>query len=78
MTRADYIGSIGVFLLLVAFFFNEIGVFEVRGRPYQLLNLIGAGLSCYASWMIGFAPFVVLEGVWGAVAMVALVRDWNG
>jgi hypothetical protein len=32
MTRADWIGSIGVFLLLVAFFFNAFGMVEARSR----------------------------------------------
>jgi hypothetical protein len=44
------------------------------GLVYSLLNLVGAGLACYASWVISFIPFVVLEGVWAAAAAYALVR----
>jgi hypothetical protein len=71
---ATVIGSVGVALLLVAFFFNLIKRLAQDGVPYALLNLVGAGLSCYASWLIGFIPFVVLEGTWAIVAAVALVR----
>ena len=28
----------------------------------------------WASWQIGFLPFVVLEGAWLAVALFALIR----
>lgn len=68
------VGSTGVALLLIAFFFNLIGKLAQDTVPYALLNLIGAGLSCYASWLIGFIPFVVLEGTWAVVAAFALIR----
>jgi hypothetical protein len=74
VTFPDVVGSTGVSLLLLAFFLNLFGFLESQARGYQLLNLAGAGLACWASWMIGFIPFVVLEVIWGTVAAVALVR----
>jgi hypothetical protein len=38
------------------------------------LNITGAGLSCYASLLIHFLPFVILEAVWGLVALFAFIR----
>jgi hypothetical protein len=70
----DAIGSAGVTLLLVAFLLNLTGRLDRDARAYQGLNLVGAGCACWASWMIGFIPFVVLEGVWAVVAAVALAR----
>ncbi len=75
MSVADWIGSLGVTLLLAAFALNAFGRLSQRARPYQLLNLSGAGLAAWASWQIRFWPFVVLEGVWAAVALAALVRQ---
>ena len=72
LTFPEIVGSIGVFLLLVAFFLNLFGRLAHTARTYQLMNAFGAGLSCYASYLIGFAPFVVLEGTWCVVAVVAL------
>ncbi|MFB3819621.1 MAG: hypothetical protein ACE147_18345 [Candidatus Methylomirabilales bacterium] len=69
------IGSVGVALLLVAFLLNLVGWLPARRPAYSLLNLLGAGLAGYSSWLIGFLPFVVLEGVWTAVAAVALARQ---
>ena len=67
------IGSVGVALLLLAFFLNLFG-FLATGRRYALLNLVGGALSAYASYLIDYMPFVVLEGTWAIVALVALLR----
>ena len=74
MTTADWIGSIGVALLLAAYFLNLVGRLGRERRAYHVANALGAGLSCWASWQIGFLPFVVLEGAWLLVALVALLR----
>lgn len=74
MTASEWIGSTGVALLLAAFFLNLFGFLNRRSRSYQTMNAVGAGLSCYASYLIGFVPFVVLEGTWSAVALAALLR----
>jgi hypothetical protein len=68
------IGSAGVALLLLAFLLNLLKRLGQDSIPYALMNMIGAGLSGYASFLIGFVPFVILEGTWCAVAAVALVR----
>lgn len=78
LTTAEIIGSIGVFLLLLAFFLNLFGYWQHSTRAYQVLNVVGAGLSCYSSFLIEFLPFVVLEGTWSIVAVVALVKSMLG
>jgi hypothetical protein len=70
----EWIGSIGVALLLAAFFGNLVGRLGATSRAYQGMNALGAGLAAYASWGIGFMPFVWLEGTWCAVACISLVR----
>jgi len=74
MTVTDSIGTLGVGLLLVAFFFNLFGYLDRRSRAYQGLNAFGGGLACYAAWLIPFYPFVALEGTWCLVALAALAR----
>ncbi len=74
MSLTEAIGSLGVALLLVAFFLNLRGQLPHDARSYQLMNAAGAGLACWASYLLGFFPFVVLEGTWSLVAIVALVR----
>jgi hypothetical protein len=68
------IGSLGVALLLLAFLLNLVRVLSTESYPYTALNLAGASLAGYASYLIGFVPFVILEGTWAVVAAVALTR----
>jgi len=75
---ATLIGSAGVALLLLAFLLQLMRVLRADGALYAALNLVGAALACYASYLIGFKPFVVLEGSWAFVAAVALVRALSG
>jgi hypothetical protein len=71
---ANLIGSIGVALLLAAFVLNLAKRVSTGSPSYTLLNLAGASLACYSSYLIDFVPFVVLEGVWALAALAALVR----
>ncbi len=73
MTPTDWVASVGVTLLLLAFFLNQRGLMREDSLAYLLLNLFGAGIAGSAAWMGGIIPFVVLEGVWAAVAGWGLV-----
>lgn len=69
----EAIGSVGVFLLLAAYFMNQYGFVRHESRVYQAMNALGAGLSAYASYLIEFVPFVVLESTWMLVSLAALI-----
>jgi hypothetical protein len=71
---ATVMGSAGVTILLVAFFLNLMKSLRSDGWLYLLMNLVGASLSCYSSYLIHFMPFVVLEGTWAGVAMIGIAR----
>jgi len=68
------VGSVGVFLLLLAFFLNLFKILGPERKSYILMNIFGGALACYASYLIGFIPFVILEGTWAVVAVVGLVK----
>ncbi|MBX2808067.1 MAG: hypothetical protein KTR20_05490 [Cellvibrionaceae bacterium] len=72
MTIDQWVGSLGVGLLLLAYALNVSGRLRKDAVAYAGLNAVGAGLACLASLMIGFYPFVVLEGVWMLVSLWAL------
>jgi hypothetical protein len=74
----EVIGSVGVAMLLAAFFANLVGWLARGSRVYLGLNAAGAAIAAYASYGIGFMPFVVLEGVWCAVAVVSMLRARPG
>jgi len=72
--QATLIGFAGVALLLIAFLLNLLKLMRSDGYLYMGLNLVGAGLACYSSYLISFMPFVVLEGVWAVAALAAMAR----
>lgn len=77
MTLIDWIGSFGVFLILMAYFLNVTGRLKTSSRIFILMNLIGAALACLASVLLDYLPFVILEGTWAAVSLFALSRSFR-
>lgn len=74
MGISDIIGFCGVFMILLAFFLNLANVIKNTSLWYILMNLIGAGIACYASIIINYVPFIILEGTWTAVSFGALIN----
>ena len=75
MNYNDIIGTIGVSLILLAYFLNVFGWLSNKNTLFYLLNIVGAGLACYASWLIRYWPFVILEGVWCLVSIIGLLKS---
>ena len=78
MKTSDIIASIGVIILLIAFVLNLYKIVPAESRTYTLLNFIGAATCGYASFLISFYPFVVLEGIWAAFALVSFFKVPRG
>ena len=74
MVYNDIIGTIGVGLILVAFFLSTEKFIQNDGKLYFVLNAVGAGLACYASLLIDYWPFVILEGTWFLVLVYGLMK----
>ncbi len=74
MNYNDIIGTIGVGLILLAYFFNTFSLIPKEGKLFFSMNIIGAGLACYASFLINYVPFIILEGVWCIVSIAGFVK----
>jgi hypothetical protein len=74
MTYNDIIGSIGVALILIAYFLNTERLITVNGKLFYVMNIFGAGIACYASYLLNYWPFVILEGTWVFVSIYGLMR----
>jgi hypothetical protein len=74
MATVDIIGFIGVSMILLAYFLNLNNQLAPGDIRYILLNLIGAILACLASWLMEYYPFVLLEGTWTLVSLIALIK----
>ena len=77
MAFNDIIGTVGVGLILLAYFFNIKTIISKDGILYFSLNIIGAGLACYASILINYIPFIILEATWVLVSIWGLMRVLN-
>jgi hypothetical protein len=73
-TLPDYIGAAGVTLLLLAYLFNLIKLIDPQKKVYIWLNILGSALACTASVLLHYKPFIVLEGAWALVSVVALLK----
>jgi len=74
MQYNDIIGTIGVGLILLAYFLNTAKMLERNKRAFYVMNIIGAALACYASFLIDYLPFVILEGTWTLVSIYGLMK----
>lgn len=74
MNLVDWIGTIGVFQILLAYILNIIGKMNKNSISFILLNLVGAGMACAASIMMHYWPFIILEGVWATVTSISLIN----
>ena len=74
MKYNDIIGTIGVGLILFAYFLNIFSLIPKEGYLFFIMNIAGAALACYASFLIHYFPFVLLEGTWTLVSLVGLLR----
>lgn len=68
----DTVGFTGVFILLVAFLLNLMKKISQDSLLYIILNCVGAGMACLASVLISYIPFIILEGTWTIVSLIAL------
>ena len=75
MNTNDIIGALGVGLILIAYFCSIFNWIDGKGKLFYFLNILGAGLACYASWLINYWPFVILEGTWCLVSVVGLLKS---
>lgn len=74
MNVTDWIGFIGVAILLAAFLLNLSGKINKDSSLYLGMNILGAGLACYASVLLNYVPFIILEGCWTLVSILGLMK----
>ncbi len=78
MKTSDILASIGVIILLIAFLLNLYKKLPAQSKLYGFMNFLGAAICCFSSYLIKFYPFIVLEGVWGFVALLSLFNVPRG
>jgi hypothetical protein len=72
MSPSDWVATIGVSILLIAYVLDVLDWVADDSPWFFGLNALGAGIAGASALMIRFWPFVVLEGIWCLVSLVAL------
>ena len=69
----DFIG-----LLELLFYYLHIFKFDKQNCKnnlvYLLINFIGSGIACFASILMKYLPFVILERSWAIVSIFGLLK----
>jgi hypothetical protein len=68
------IGGVGTILVLAAYFLVSTGRVTSGSIGFQGMNLVGAILLTIYGFLLFAWASVALNGVWGLIAIVALVR----
>ena len=74
MQAVDWLGFVGVFQILLAYFLNVTGKVTNNSLVFILLNLIGATMACLASILLDYLPFIILEGIWALITVYSLIK----
>ena len=74
MSYNDIIGTLGVAIILLAYYLNTGSLITKNGKSYYVMNIIGAALACYAAYLLPYWPFVILEGAWTLVSIYGLMK----
>lgn len=74
MSYTDIVSTVGVSLILLAFFLNTFKFLPSKSKLYFLLNIIGGAFACYGSVLLNSLPFIILEGTWSIVALLGLIK----
>lgn len=74
----DLLQVVGALLVLAGFVLTQTGRLSERAWSYLLLNLIGSGILALLAFGDRRLGFLLLEGAWFAVTLVAIVAKLTG
>ena len=75
MDPLQFLGFVGAMLILAAYVAHQLKRIDPAAPLYNLLNAVGAGILAYVAFHPFQIGFVVLEGTWTVVSLVALARS---
>jgi maltodextrin utilization protein YvdJ len=77
MNLNDWIGSVGVAILLIAFMLILANKISKNGMVYLSMNCVGSGLAAIASYLIHYTPFIILELAWMLASLFGIWKFYK-
>jgi len=78
MHWSDWVGQIGVLLLMTAFFCLQTGKIDAKGLVYSLANL---GVAIFLGINLYYKPIlanIILEAFWAVMSIYGIIRWYKG
>lgn len=75
MNFATWIGILGAFIVLWAFFMNQTKRWPTESLKYDAINFLGSGLLIFYAVLTASVPFIILNGVWALVSLKDIFAD---
>ncbi|HPF45285.1 MAG: hypothetical protein KDF58_04445 [Alphaproteobacteria bacterium] len=77
MTIFDFIGLIGVLLILVAYALIQLDRVDVKHISYSVMNAVGAGLILISLSIDFNLSAAVIEGAWLVISLFGIIRAYQ-
>ena len=69
------VSVLGSLLVLAAYVASQFGYLSAKGLAYAFANIVGSGILAVVAALETQWGFLVLEGAWALVSLVAVVRQ---
>ena len=74
-SSVQLVAVIGSLLVLVAYVASQFGWLSVKGLSFAFANIAGSGILAVVAALEAQWGFLLLEGAWASVSLVAVVRQ---
>src|SRR3712207_337181 len=73
-SSVQLVSVLGSLLVLVAYVASQFGYLSAKGLAYAYANIVGSGILALVATLEAQWGFLLLEGAWALVSLVAVVR----
>ena len=73
----DFVGNLGVFLVLLSYFLLQLGRIESSGIRYSVMNAAGAVLICVSLYYNFNLSSFIIEICWFSISVYGIYRYWT-